>query len=59
MGENYWAYNLEDNRPTLEALTQYCHQQGLTPYQVEYRKLFHPEAAAMAGGTRDDLSTVS
>ena len=50
MGENYWAYNLEDNRPTLEALTQYCHQQGLTPYQVEYRKLFHPEAAAMAGG---------
>lgn len=49
MGERYWAYNIEDNTSTLEALTFFTHQQGLTPYRVDYQKLFHREAAAVTG----------
>jgi len=49
MGENYWAYNIEDNKRTLEALTQFCYEQALTPYRVDYRELFHPAAAALPG----------
>lgn len=49
MGENYWAYNLEDNRRTLDAITQFAHEQGLSPSRIPYRSFFHPEAAALAG----------
>ncbi|MGH7794835.1 MAG: hypothetical protein ACREQ2_08045 [Candidatus Binatia bacterium] len=49
MGENYWAYNVENNRIVLEAMTQYAHEQGLSPSRIDYIKFFHPEAAALAG----------
>jgi len=49
MGDNYWSYNVADNRPTLQAITQFSHQQGLTPYQVNYEEFFDPEAAALPG----------
>lgn len=49
MGESYWAYNLEDNRRTLEALAQFAHDQGLSPDRIDYRSFFHPEAAALPG----------
>jgi 4,5-dihydroxyphthalate decarboxylase len=49
MGDHYWPYNIEDNIPTLEALTLFAHQQGLTPHRVDYHSLFHPEAAALPG----------
>ena len=49
MGEDYWPYNVEDNRHSLEALTLFAHQQGLTPYQVDYMSFFSPEAAALPG----------
>ena len=49
MGDNYWSYNVADNRPTLQAITQFSHQQGLTPYQVNYEEFFDPAAAALPG----------
>jgi 4,5-dihydroxyphthalate decarboxylase len=50
MGENYWTYNIEDNRRALEALTQFAHEQGLSPKRIDYETFFHPEAAALPGG---------
>lgn len=49
MGENYWAYNLPDCHKTLEALTLFCHQQGLASERVDYTRLFDPAAAALPG----------
>ncbi len=40
MGADYWAYGLEPNRPTLAALTQYAHEQGLTPTALAVDDLF-------------------
>ncbi|HZA55056.1 MAG TPA: hypothetical protein VE616_12465 [Candidatus Udaeobacter sp.] len=50
MGENYWSYNIENNRAALEAMTQFAYEQGLSPAKLDYRSFFHPEAAALAGG---------
>jgi hypothetical protein len=47
--ENYWTYNIENNRRALEALTQFAHEQGLSPKQIDYETFFHPEAAALPG----------
>ena len=49
MGENYWAYNIENNRRALEARPQFAHQQGVTPNRIDYESFFHPEAAALPG----------
>jgi 4,5-dihydroxyphthalate decarboxylase len=49
MGENYWAYNVADNRRPLEAMTQFAQEQGLTPERFPVEKLFDPEAAALPG----------
>lgn len=49
MGENYWAYNIENNRTVLEAMTQYAHEQGLSPTRIDYNSFFHTEAAAFPG----------
>ena len=49
MGDDYWPYNLERNRRSLEALTQFAHQQGLTPHRVDYESFFSPEAASLPG----------
>lgn len=49
MGDNYWPYNIADNRRTLRALVQFACQQGLTPYEVDYTQLFDPAAAALPG----------
>ena len=49
MGENYWSYNVADNRNELEAITQYGFEQGLSPAKIDYRSFFHPEAAALEG----------
>jgi 4,5-dihydroxyphthalate decarboxylase len=49
MGENYWAYNIENNRRVLDALTQFAHEQGLSPKRIDYRTFFHPAAAALPG----------
>jgi 4,5-dihydroxyphthalate decarboxylase len=49
MGDNYWPYNVENNRRTLEAMTQYAYEQGLSPKKIDYMDFFHPEAAALEG----------
>jgi 4,5-dihydroxyphthalate decarboxylase len=49
MGERYWAYNVEDNRRSLDAVTEFAHQQGLTPTKLDCMGFFHPEAAALPG----------
>jgi 4,5-dihydroxyphthalate decarboxylase len=49
MGDDYWAYNVENNRVVLEAMTQYAYEQGLSPTRIDYMSFFHPEAAALAG----------
>ena len=49
MGDDYWPYNVKSNRRSLEALTLFAHQQGLTPHRVDYESFFSPEAAALPG----------
>jgi 4,5-dihydroxyphthalate decarboxylase len=49
MGESYWAYNVEDNRTVLKAMTQYAYEQGLSAMRIDYMKFFHPEAAGLGG----------
>jgi 4,5-dihydroxyphthalate decarboxylase len=48
MGENFWPYGIEENRKSLETLTRYVHEQGLTSRQVAVDELF-------AAGTRTQV----
>jgi 4,5-dihydroxyphthalate decarboxylase len=49
LGENYWAYNVDNNRTVLEAITQYAFEQGLSPKKIDYMTFFHPAAAGLQG----------
>ena len=49
MGDNYFAYNVEANRRSLDAMTQYSYEQGLTPKKYDYETFFAPEAVALPG----------
>jgi 4,5-dihydroxyphthalate decarboxylase len=42
-GEDFWAYGLEPNRPTLAALGRFVHEQGLSPRTVSPDELFAPD----------------
>jgi 4,5-dihydroxyphthalate decarboxylase len=41
-GEDFWAYGLEPNRPTLSAIGRFVHEQGLSPRTVSPDELFAP-----------------
>jgi 4,5-dihydroxyphthalate decarboxylase len=41
-GKDFWAYGLEPNRPTWEAIGRYVHEQGLAPRPVAAEELFVP-----------------
>jgi 4,5-dihydroxyphthalate decarboxylase len=41
-GKDFWAYGLEPNRPTVEAIGRYVHEQGLSPRVVSADELFAP-----------------
>ena len=41
-GGDPFPYGVEVNRPTLEALVQYMHEQGLIPASIPIEKLFVP-----------------
>jgi 4,5-dihydroxyphthalate decarboxylase len=41
-GTDFWAYGLEANRPTLQAIGHYVYEQGLSPRVVEPEELFAP-----------------
>ena len=42
MGEEYWPYGVEANRETLETMTQYSYEQGLTAEKLDVDDLFAP-----------------
>lgn len=42
LGPDYWPYGLEPNRPTLQAMCRYVHEQGLAPRLVTPDELFAP-----------------
>jgi 4,5-dihydroxyphthalate decarboxylase len=42
MGGDFWKYGIDENRPDIEALTQYVHEQGLADRKVKIEELFHP-----------------
>ena len=41
-GEDFWAYGLEANRPSWDALCRYVHEQGLAPRRIAPEELFVP-----------------
>jgi 4,5-dihydroxyphthalate decarboxylase len=41
-GKDWYPYGVEPNRPSLEALLQYNHEQGLTPRRITVDELFAP-----------------
>jgi 4,5-dihydroxyphthalate decarboxylase len=41
-GKDFWAYSLEPNRPTLDAMGRYVHEQGLSPRRVTADEIFAP-----------------
>ena len=42
MGDDFWKYGIDENRPDIEALTQYIYEQGLADRKVKVEELFHP-----------------
>lgn len=42
MGDDFWSYGVEANRATLEAVTRYSFEQGLTARRLELEELFAP-----------------
>jgi 4,5-dihydroxyphthalate decarboxylase len=42
-GKEFWAYGLEPNRPTFEAIGRYVHEQSLSPRVVGPDELFLPD----------------
>ena len=42
IGQDWYPYGIEKNRPSIEALLQYAHEQGLTARRVKIEELFAP-----------------
>ncbi len=42
MGDDFWPYGIEANRPTLEAITAYSYEQGLSDRKFPIAELFAP-----------------
>src|SRR5262245_7221562 len=42
IGRDWFPYGIEQNRPSLEALLQYAHEQGLTGRRITIEELFAP-----------------
>jgi len=42
IGKDWYPYGIEQNRPTIETLLQYTHEQGLTGRRVKLEELFAP-----------------
>jgi len=41
-GEDFWAYGLEANRPSWDAMCRYVYEQGLAPRRIAPEELFVP-----------------
>ena len=46
IGEDFWPYGVEPNRPTLEAFLQYAFEQGVCRRKLAAQELFAPETLA-------------
>jgi 4,5-dihydroxyphthalate decarboxylase len=42
MGPDWWSYGAEANRPSLDALLEYVHEQGLSDRRLSIEELFAP-----------------
>ena len=42
IGEDWYPYGIEKNRPTIDALLQYAHEHGLTDRRIKIEELFAP-----------------
>lgn len=47
LGEDFWPYGIEKNRPTLEAVTRWSFEQHLSPRKLAVEELFAPETLAL------------
>ena len=43
LGEDYWSYGFDKNRPVLETFLRYHHEQGLSKRRLQPEDLFAPE----------------
>ncbi len=43
LGDEWWPYGLERNRPVLETFLRFHHEQGLSPSRLTIDRLFAPE----------------
>jgi 4,5-dihydroxyphthalate decarboxylase len=41
-GDEFWAYGVEENRPTLEALVTYLYEQAMIPKKIPIEEIFVP-----------------
>jgi 4,5-dihydroxyphthalate decarboxylase len=48
MGEDFWRYGVDQNRPEIDALTQYAFEQGLIERKPTIEELFHPSTFDMS-----------
>ena len=48
MGQDFWSYGVDQNRPTLDAITRYSHEQGLTSRRIPLDELFVPSTLSLA-----------
>jgi 4,5-dihydroxyphthalate decarboxylase len=44
-GQDFWAYGVEPNRPTWEAIARFVHEQGLAPRVVTLEEMFPLDVA--------------
>jgi len=42
MGDDFWRYGIDENRPEIDALNQYAFEQGLIERKPSIEELFHP-----------------
>jgi 4,5-dihydroxyphthalate decarboxylase len=42
IGKDWYPYGIEQNRPSIEALLQYSHEQGLSKRHIKIEELFAP-----------------
>jgi len=49
MGEDYWAYGLEENRAAMESMLRYSHEQYLSKEPLKMEDIFMPSTHKLAG----------
>jgi 4,5-dihydroxyphthalate decarboxylase len=50
MGDEYFSYDIDNNRVTLRAMMQFAHEQWLTPRLVDITEVFDPSTTGLPEG---------